>query len=321
MMAWCAPRPTATRPRSGISIRPRVARRLQLSIRGSARLTWSLVLMIVIWAGIPDLGLAANDAPSPPQDSHPPVVETPAVAPPSAAPLTESLADQLPAALDGWVQPDRLAYSIQWVVTMTLLGLVPAVLLMTTSYIRISIVLSLLRQAFGAQLLPMQVTTALAMFCTGLVMWPTWTLVHERAVLPLLQGKAPSDWTLLWEEGSQPIREFMVRQIDVNGNGEDVHVFLRHLPAEQTYPSSYAQVPFAALLPAFVLSELKTAFLIGFQIYLPFLVIDLVVAAITTSMGMFMLPPAMVSLPLKLLLFVMADGWRLIVEMLLSSFQ
>jgi flagellar biosynthetic protein FliP len=124
----------------------------------------------------------------------------------------------------------------------------------------------------------------------------------------------------LWHEGIQPIREFMIRQIDARGNAEDVHLFLQQVTEGDEYPSSYDQVPLRALLPAFVISELKAAFLIGFQIYLPFLVIDLVVATATTSMGMFMLPPGMVSLPLKLLLFVMVDGWRLIVEMLLTSF-
>ncbi len=235
--------------------------------------------------------------------------------------LTESLAKSLPKGFDRWVQPERFAYSAQLVVTMTALGLIPALLLMTTSYVRISIVLSLLRQALGSQLLPMQATTALAMFCTGVVMLPTWKLVHERAVLPAINGAQPSDLAALWESGVQPIRDFMIRQIDTNANADDIHLFMRHLTAAEDYPTSYDQVPLSALLPAFVLSELKTAFLIGFQIYLPFLVIDLVVAAVTTSMGMFMLPPHMVSLPLKLLLFVMVDGWRLIVEMLISSFQ
>jgi flagellar biosynthesis protein FliP len=219
-------------------------------------------------------------------------------------------------------QPDRLFSSLQLVVTMTVVGLVPALLLMTTSYVRITIVLALLRQAFGMQqLLPAQVTTALAMLCTGLVMWPTWTTVHERAVQPWVAGEPTVDAALLWDEAAAPIRQFMIRQIKGRGNVDDVHLFLRHaVSSGQAYPSSWDEVPLRALLPAFLLSELKTAFLIGFQIYLPFLVIDLVVATITTSMGMFMLPPATVALPLKLLLFLMVDGWHLLVEMLLASF-
>jgi flagellar biosynthetic protein FliP len=167
----------------------------------------------------------------------------------------------------------------------------------------------------------MQLTTALAMFCTGLVMWPTWQMVHQQAVVPLVQGDEPMDLARLWADGVQPIREFMIRQIDANGNAADVHLFVSRLATRQSYPTSYDQVPLQALLPAFLLSEIKTAFLIGFQIYLPFLVIDLVVAAATTSMGMFLLPPGMVSLPLKLMLFVFVDGWRLVVDMLLGSFQ
>jgi flagellar biosynthetic protein FliP len=217
--------------------------------------------------------------------------------------------------------PDRIMGSLQLVVTMTLVGMVPALLLMTTSYVRITIVLALLRQAFGMQqLLPAQVTTALAMLCTGLVMWPTWTSVHERAIEPWMSGEKNIEASELWTEGVTPVRDFMVRQIDAQGNADDVHLFLRHITSSDAYPASYDDVPLRALLPAFLLSELKTAFLIGFQIYLPFLVIDLVVATITTSMGMFMLPPAMVSLPLKLLLFLMVDGWHLIVDMLLQSY-
>jgi flagellar biosynthetic protein FliP len=233
---------------------------------------------------------------------------------------SESATPALPEELRRWVDSERLSHSVQLGVTMVLLGLVPAFLLMTTSYIRISIVLSLLRQAFGAQLLPMQVTSALAMLCTGLVMWPTWQSVHEQAIMPWMQGTESTDLMGLWDEGIEPIRAFMIRQISASRNGEDVHLFLQQGTAADEYPSSWDQVPLRALLPAFVISELKTAFLIGFRIYLPFLVIDLVVATATTSMGMFMLPPNMVSLPLKLLLFVMVDGWRLIVEMLLTSF-
>jgi flagellar biosynthetic protein FliP len=245
-----------------------------------------------------------------------------ASAPESAAvdPALDSTTLTLPEPLCRWVDTDRLASSAQLGVTMLLLGLIPALCLMTTAYIRIAIVLSVLRQAFGTQLLPLQATSALTLLCTGLVMWPTWQSVHEKAIVPWMRGADPVELAGLWEEGVKPVREFMIRQIDARGSAEDVHLFLRQVATEDTYPSSYEEVPLRALLPAFVISELKAAFLIGFQIYLPFLVIDLVVATITTSMGMFMLPPGMVSLPLKLLLFVLVDGWRLIVEMLLTSF-
>lgn len=222
-----------------------------------------------------------------------------------------------------WLSFDRLQSTAQLAISMTVLGVVPALLLMTTSYVRISVVLALLRQAFGVpNLLPLQVTTALAFFCTGWIMWPTWQLVHEKAVLPAVAGQAAVDPARLWAEGIGPVRQFMVEQIEASRNSEDVHLFLsRTMKPGEAYPASYEEVPLAALLPAFLLSELKTAFLIGFQIYLPFLVIDLVVSAVTTSMGMFLLPPATIAMPLKLLTFVLVDGWRLVVDMLLKSFQ
>ena len=122
-----------------------------------------------------------------------------------------------------------------------------------------------------------------------------------------------------WTAGVAPVRRFMVMQIDRTGNAEDVHLFLNYMPNTPT-PTSYDDVPLLALLPAYMLSELKTSFLIGFNIYLPFLIIDMVVAAVTVSMGMMMLPPVLISLPFKLLLFVLLDGWHLVIGMLLESF-
>ena len=217
---------------------------------------------------------------------------------------------------------ERLASSAQLAGAMVLIGLIPALLLMTTSYVRIAIILSILRQAFGVQqLIPAQVTTALAMFCTGLIMWPTWSDVYEAGVQPLMNSTSASEIQPIWDAGVQPIRSFMIDQIRVNDNAADVHLFLRHTATQDNYPSDYEEVPLRVLLPAFLTSELKTAFLMGFKIYLPFLVIDLIVAALATSLGMFMLPPTTVSLPLKLLLFVSVDGWHLVFDMLLQSFR
>ena len=123
-----------------------------------------------------------------------------------------------------------------------------------------------------------------------------------------------------YEAGSIPIREFMSRQIDVAGNHDDVHLFYQYMDPDAPLPSSFEDVPLRVLLPAYILSELKTAFLMGFQIYLPFLIVDLVVASVTISMGMLMLPPQVISLPFKLLLFVLVDGWRLVVQMMMDSF-
>ena len=146
----------------------------------------------------------------------------------------------------------------------------------------------------------------------------SWKQVHDEAVVPYTRHEISLDEA--WRAGVAPVRRFMSMQIEQTGNTEDVWLFLNYIPNHPT-PSSYDDVPLQALLPAFMLSELKTAFLIGFQIFLPFLILDMVVASVTVSMGMLMVPPALISLPLKLLLFVLVDGWHLVVGMLMQSFQ
>ena len=215
-----------------------------------------------------------------------------------------------------------LPASLPTVAMLTVLSVVPAVLLMTTCFVRIVVVLGLLRQALGlSQLPPTQVVTALALFMTLAVMRPVWTEVYDEAIAPYgdPERKLPLDEA--WRRGVQPVRAFMSRQIDAAGNSDDVWLFYQYSPESRSQPApqTYDDVPLTALLPAFLLSELKVAFLLGFQLFLPFVVIDLVVASITTSMGMVMLPPGLVSLPMKLMLFVLLDGWRLVVGMLLQS--
>jgi flagellar biosynthetic protein FliP len=220
-----------------------------------------------------------------------------------------------------WTSPQGLASSLQIMLLLTVLSLAPAVLLMTTCYVRIIIVLGLLRQAIGLQSLPpSQVMTSVAMFMTMFVMMPVWTKVYDDAIVPYTEQTEPMSLEQAYEAGAVPIRDFMARQIDVAGNHEDVHLFFGYMKPDGPLPSTFDDVPMRVLLPAYILSELKTAFLMGFQIYLPFLVVDLVVASVTISMGMLMLPPAVISLPFKLLLFVLVDGWRLVVEMLMNSF-
>ncbi|MGL4514228.1 MAG: flagellar type III secretion system pore protein FliP [Lacipirellulaceae bacterium] len=247
------------------------------------------------------------------------------------APLTEGLL-----AVGGpedWTKPDRLSSTLQVMLLLTVISLAPAVLLMTTSFVRVIIVLGLLRQALGTQQAPpSQVITSIALFVTLLLMTPVWKQAYDRGIAPYQDGKLSLDEAL--ERTAKPIRAFMANQIDRLGNHDDVRLFLTRLP-EAIDPATgepwdnydYFEVsggkrlvPLAALLPAYMLSELKTAFLIGFQIYLPFVIIDLVVASITISMGMLMLPPVLISLPFKLLLFVLVDGWTLVIEMLLESF-
>jgi flagellar biosynthetic protein FliP len=191
---------------------------------------------------------------------------------------------------------------------------------MTTCFVRIIVVLGLLRQALGTQQLPpSQVITSIALFLTLLLMTPVWKKVYDDAIVPYTERKISLDDA--WQAGIAPIRRFMSEQIERTDNAADVDLFYRYLPEGTAEPKTYDDVPLQVLLPAYMLSELKTAFLIGFQIYLPFLVLDIVIASVTISMGMMMLPPVLISLPFKLLLFVLVDGWRLVVEMLLESFQ
>jgi flagellar biosynthetic protein FliP len=221
-----------------------------------------------------------------------------------------------------WVQPERIQSSLQIVLMMSVLSLAPAIVLMTTSFVRISIVLALLRQALGTpQVPPPQVTTSVSLFLTLLIMGPVWNQVYSKAIQPYTAPHSTMTAHQAWSAGVQPVREFMANQIELQRNTEDVWLFMRQFASDSEPPTTYEDVPLQALLPAFVLSELKTAFLIGFQVYLPLLVIDVVVATVINAMGLVTLPASMVSLPLKLLLFVLVDGWHLIVGLLLASFH
>jgi flagellar biosynthetic protein FliP len=242
----------------------------------------------------------------------------------------------LPSDLGGpqdWTSPQGLASTLQIMLLLTVVSLAPAILLMTTSFVRIVVVLGLLRQALGTQQLPpSQVVTSIALFMTLLLMAPVWKKTYDDGIKPYTDNQISlSD---AFTRGVDPIRRFMAHQIQRCKNDDDVYLFLSYLPEETDRARSAApnyvyydakegerEVPLVALLPAFMLSELKTAFLIGFQIYLPFVILDIVVASVTISMGMLMLPPVLISLPFKLLLFVLVDGWHLVVEMLLQSFH
>ncbi|HPM79956.1 MAG TPA: flagellar type III secretion system pore protein FliP [Candidatus Anammoximicrobium sp.] len=239
----------------------------------------------------------------------------------SADPLLPKFEKSLAASPADWVSRERLGSTLQMILTMSVLSLAPAVLLMTTSFIRIAVVLGLLRQALGIGQLPSnQVITSIALFMTLLIMTPVWKDVYQDAVGPYTDPQGAMSLEEAWQAGVKPIRRFMSRQIEIAGNSDDVWLFYQYLPDTTAAPTTYDDVPLQVLLPAFVLSELKTAFLIGFQIYLPFVIVDLVVSSVTMAMGMVMLPPMMISLPMKLLLFVLVDGWNLIVGMLLASF-
>lgn len=213
--------------------------------------------------------------------------------------------------------------TLQILVLMTVLTLVPSILIMTTCFTRILIVLSLLRQAMATpQLPPSQVLLGLSLFMTLLVMGPTWGRINQDAFQPYLQNKMTQRAAI--DVATRHMRQFMFRQIDRSRNDEDIYLFMEYAagaPIPPDKPLVLVDVPTTALIPAFILSELKTAFIMGFRIYLPFLVIDMVIASILISMGMMMLPPVLISLPFKILLFVLADGWHLVVQTVLYSFD
>lgn len=228
-------------------------------------------------------------------------------------------------ALPGGSEPGKgkgISSTISIMIVLTVISLVPTIMLMCTCFVRIIIVLGLLKQAIGAQSIPPpQVITALAMFMTLLVMSPTLDRIHAEAVVPYQNGTI-SDPQQLWDAAKRPVREFMFAQIEATGNWSSLYMVLNYRGIDTSNPEKLvrADVDMISLIPAFMLSELKTAFLMGFRIYLPFLVIDMVISAILISMSMMMLPPVLISLPFKILLFVLVDGWQLVSGSLMSSF-
>ena len=218
---------------------------------------------------------------------------------------------------------ESLSSTLQIVVLLTVLTVAPSILLMMTSFVRMLIVLVLLRQALGTQQLPpSQVLIGLALFMTILVMAPTWQRVRDQAIDPYLNDEQTQLEAI--SITGQHLRDYMFRQIESSGNEQDVYMMYEYAEQRSVPDDEVLQqddVSMTALVPAFLLSELKTAFELGFRIYLPFLVIDMVIATVLVSMGMMMLPPVLISLPFKLLLFVLADGWHLIGGSLMASVQ
>ncbi len=207
----------------------------------------------------------------------------------------------------------KMGVVLQIFLLLTVLSLAPSILVMVTSFTRIAIVLSLLRQAIGSnQLPPNQIIIGLSLFLTFFIMAPVWQTVHQEAVKPYLADEISAQDAL--EKALVPVRKFMSRQTREKDLALMVNV------AQMERPKNIEEVPFHVLVPSFIISELKTAFQIGFMLYVPFLIIDMVVASVLLSMGMMMLPPVMVSLPFKLMIFVLTDGWYLIVGSLVKSF-
>jgi flagellar biosynthetic protein FliP len=209
--------------------------------------------------------------------------------------------------------PQQVSTTLQLLFLLTILSLAPALLVMVTSFTRIIVVLGLLRQALGTQQMPPnQVLIGLALFLTFFVMAPTYTKVNEQALRPYLDKKIGHEEA--FDRAIVPVRDFMFRQTREKDLGLFVHL------SNMAAPRTPADVPTHVLISAFMISELKTAFQIGFVIFIPFLIIDMVIASALMSMGMLMLPPIFISLPFKVILFVLADGWFLVVGSLVRSF-
>lgn len=210
-------------------------------------------------------------------------------------------------------QPQEVSQGLQILLLLTVLSLAPAILILMTSFTRIIVVFSFVRSALGMQQMPPnQVLIGLALFLTFFIMAPTWQEINQNALQPYLAGNLSQEE--FFNKGMEPLRSFMFRQT----RDKDLALFINL--ANMPRPQTYGEVPNYVLIPAFVISELKTAFQIGFVIFIPFLVIDMVVSSALMSMGMLMLPPMMISLPFKVLLFVMVDGWNLLVRSLVMSF-
>lgn len=211
------------------------------------------------------------------------------------------------------VAPEQVAVVLKIVALLTVLALAPSILMMVTSFVRIVIVLSFVRQAIGTQVLPPnQLIIGLALFLTYFVMAPVWKKIQSDALTPYMNRQITQTQALQVAEVS--VRDFMFKQT----RDKDLGLFVR-LSSLET-PRKRGDVPTYTLIPAFMISELKTAFQIGFMIYIPFLILDMVVASVLMSMGMMMVPPVIISLPFKLILFVLVDGWELIVGSLVKSF-
>jgi flagellar biosynthetic protein FliP len=207
----------------------------------------------------------------------------------------------------------QYSLTLQLLALMTTLTLLPSMLLMMTSFVRIIIVLSLLRQALGTgQTPPNMVLVGLSLFLTLFIMSPVFDSIYQNALLPYMNGSMPFEKALALAEA--PVRNFMTMQT----REDDITMFMQI--AQKKEVVSAAEVPFTTLMPAFITSELKSAFTIGFMIYIPFVVIDLIVASVLMSMGMMMLSPMIISMPFKLMLFVLVDGWTLLMGSLASSF-
>lgn len=210
--------------------------------------------------------------------------------------------------------PENVSLSVKLLLLLTVLSLAPSILILMTCFTRIIIVLSFVRTALGTQQMPPnQVLVGLALFLTFFIMTPVFQQVNKEALTPLFKNEINLEEA--YDRASVPFKDFMSRYT----REKDLDLFLQYSNAKR--PKSIEDIPLTALVPAFAISELKTAFQMGFMLFIPFLVIDMMVSSVLMSMGMMMLPPIMISLPFKILLFVLVDGWHLVIESLLQSYK
>jgi flagellar biosynthesis protein FliP len=213
----------------------------------------------------------------------------------------------------GSSDPGNVSNTLRIILLITVLSIAPAILILMTCFTRIIVVLGFVRNALGTQQIPPnQVMIGLALFMTFFIMTPTITKINHDALQPFTAGKITQQEA--YKAASEPLKEFMAKQT----REKDLALFLDY--AGKKRPAQVKDIPMSALVPAFAISELKTAFQMGFIIFIPFLVIDMIVSSVLMSMGMMMLPPVMISLPFKILLFILVDGWNLIIKSLLTSF-
>ncbi|AZU64164.1 flagellar type III secretion system pore protein FliP [Neobacillus mesonae] len=206
------------------------------------------------------------------------------------------------------------ALSIKLIILLTILSVAPSILLLMTSFTRIAIVLSFVRNALGTQQMPPnQVIMGLSIILTFFIMGPTFNEVNQHALKPFLAGEVSQEQAA--EKAAAPIKEFMAKQT----RESDLKLFLEYRDTKDIH--SIQDIPLTSLVPAFAISELKTAFQMGFLIFVPFMIIDMIVASVLMAMGMMMVPPALISLPFKILLFILVDGWHLVVQSLFTSFR
>ncbi len=216
-------------------------------------------------------------------------------------------------------QPENnqeVALSVQLILLLAVITLSPSIIILTTSFLRISIIFDFIRRSLSLQQVPPNtVLNGIALFLTLFIMWPTFTTVYENGFKPFADGEIGLEE--LYQETEAPLRLFMYKQMD--GHYENIQLFMKM--ADMPKPQTAADVPTYVLIPAFILNELTTAFKIGIFLFIPFIIIDMIVASTLMSMGMIMLPPAMISLPFKLILFVLVDGWSLITQQVVLSFM